>query len=429
MVYKEINRRGGFDGLTALIYIAIVLFGWVNIFAAVYDPSGLKPLFDFSMNSTKQIMFIGTAILLIIIILTIDYRTFDTFAYLIYIAAALLLVVVLFTAREINGSRSWINLPGGFGLQPAEFAKFATALALAKFMSTPTTKSNKNEFQMILGAIIGLPILLILLQGDDGSALVFSAFIFVLYREGIIPHWILFSIIGTAILFILALSIVNLMYLILPVLTITLVFIIFSRKNYKHLWLTLSIATLVIFFVFSAKYIFTNVLKPHQKARILVLIEPEAYSKGDAVRYNLEQSKIAIGSGGLWGKGFLEGTQTKLDFVPEQSTDFIFCTVGEEHGWVGSFALVLLFMLLLYRIILIAERQKDKFARIYGYSVASIIFFHFAVNIAMTIGLFPVVGIPLPFVSYGGSSLWAFTILLFILLKLDAHREQQVERK
>jgi rod shape determining protein RodA len=258
-------------------------------------------------------------------------------------------------------------------------------------------------------------------------------FSLVLYREGLIPNWVLGAVISIIALFVVSLFVRAedlLTFVIIPILSITLLLIIFSRKRtYQSVALNLIAAGLLILYVISVEFIFNNVLEAHQKNRVLVLIDDEIDPEGRKERYNLKHSLVAIGSGGLTGKGFLQGTQTKLNYVPEQSTDFIFCTVGEEYGWLGSLIIVGLFLTLMYRLIDLAERQKDKFARVFGYSVASIIFFHFGINIAMTIGLFPVVGIPLPFVSYGGSSLWGFTILLFIFLKLDAHRENQMERK
>jgi rod shape determining protein RodA len=421
--------QGGLDGWSVFLYLCLIAFGWLNIFAAVYDIGGTKPMFAFSLNSTRQLIWIATSFLLIIIILALDYRFYDTYAYLFFLAVLFLLLVVLIVAKEVNGNRSWIEI-GAFKLQPSEFAKLVTALALAKYLSSPLARQNSREHFMFLGVILGLPTLLILLQGDAGSAMVFGAFIFVMYREGLIPSWLLFGGILMAVLFVLSLAVGNLMlYLVLPILVIALILILYSQGNYRIITYIVAGTMALIMFVFSAKYLFTNVLKKHQKERILVLIDEDVDPNAKDVRYNLKQSLIAIGSGGLTGKGFLEGTQTKLKYVPEQSTDFIFCTIGEEYGWLGSMALIIAYMLLFARLITLAERQNDKFARIYGYSVASILFFHFAVNIAMTIGLFPVVGIPLPYISYGGSSLWAFTILLFIFLKLDAHREQQMVRK
>ncbi len=420
--------QSGLDAWSVFFYICLVAFGWFNIFAAVYDIGGTKPMFAFSMNSTRQLIWIGTSIVLIIIILALDYQFYDTYAYLFFLVIIFLLLVVLIVAKEVNGNSAWIEI-GAFKLQPTEFAKLITALSLAKYLSSPLARQNSREHYLFLGLILGLPTLLILLQGDAGSAMVFGAFILVLYREGQMPSWLLFGGILMIILFVLSLAVDNLMYLVIPILIVTLFLILQSKRNYRFIGYTLVASCVLVFYIFSAKYVFTNVLKKHQKERILVLLDEDADPNAKNVRYNLEQSLIAIGSGGWAGKGFLEGTQTKLKYVPEQSTDFIFCTVGEEYGWLGSVGLIVLYMLLFGRLITLAERQNDKFARIYGYSVASILFFHFAINISMTIGLFPVVGIPLPYISYGGSSLWAFTILLFIFLKLDAHREQQMVRR
>ncbi len=422
----------GFDGLTALLYIALVVFGWFNIFAAVHDPSTGQGLFALSLSSTKQLIWIGTSILLIIVILHLDYRSYETFSYIIYVGIILILISVILFGKEIKGSRSWFEV-GGFRIQPSEFAKFITGLALAKYLSTPGVQARKLYHRIIAGLFVAIPAGLIVLQGDAGSALVFSAFGLVLYREKVVPNWILFGGIIAGVLFILALSVPSqriINYLIVPVATIVLLTILgLKNKSPRMLTLILIAGLLVCTYIFSVNYIFKHFLEPHQKDRIMVLVDPDVDPDGRGVRWNLKQSLIAIGSGGIRGKGFLKGTQTELGYVPEQSTDFIFCTVGEEHGWIGSAITVGLFVFLLYRLVMIAERQRDKFVRIYGYSVASIIFFHFAVNIGMTIGLFPVVGIPLPFLSYGGSSLWGFTILLFILLKLDAHRDQQMERR
>jgi rod shape determining protein RodA len=449
---QEAKINNDFDIWTALIYFLLVGLGWLNIYAAGYDPSANLGWLDPSLTSTKQLFRIGVSVVLIIIILTVDYRVFDTYAFLIYLATIFMLLLVLIFGKEVNGDRNWLDI-GGLRLQPSEFAKFGTALALARFMTFQYNNQKNpllsyasrvagvptflwdwlNMRLAYAGAIIFVPILIILLQGDAGSALVFMTFSLVLYREGLIPNWVLGAVISIITLFVVSLFVREedlLTYVIIPILTVTLLLIISSRKRtYQSVTLNLLAAGLLIVYVISVEFIFNNVLEAHQKNRILVLIDDEVDPEGRKERYNLKHSLVAIGSGGLVGKGFLQGTQTKLNYVPEQSTDFIFCTVGEEYGWLGSFVTVFLFLALMYRLVDLAERQKDKFARVFGYSVASIIFFHFAINIAMTIGLFPVVGIPLPFVSYGGSSLWGFTILVFIFLKLDAHRESQMERK
>jgi len=420
----------GVDGLTILIYFALLAVGWVSIFAAVYDPA--QPWFSFSLNYTKQLIWIGTALVIIVLILSFDYRNYETFAYIGYGLMLFLLLIVMFVGKEINGARSWLDF-GPIRLQPSEFAKFITALALAKFLVSSEAKTESLRTKIIAGVILFLPVAFIILQNDTGSALVFSVFVFVLYREKILPEWILFGGVMMAILFVvgLALKPQSLFYfLVIPILTIAVLIILYIKeKKPSTIVFILSVSVALIIYVYSTKYIFEQFLAPHQQERILVLLNDDIDPQGRGTRYNLFHSKVAIGSGGLWGKGFLNGTQTKLNYVPEQSTDFIFCTVGEEYGWLGSLLVIGLYLFLMIRLILLAERQRDKFVRIYGYSVASILFFHFAINIAMTIGLFPVVGIPLPFLSYGGSSLWSFTILLFIFIKLDAHREQQMERK
>jgi len=359
----------------------------------------------------------AASVILILIILVFDFKFFATFSYIFYLTGILVLASVLLFGTEIAGSKSWIRI-GAFGLQPSEFMKVATALALARFLSNPSVKIGKTTNFLIIGAMLGIPMALIILQGDTGTSLVFVAFILVLFREGMSP-FILILIGSLGGIFLLAL-LVDQTYLAIGITILTMVIILFSKKNFKTIASILAGALIIFSLIISVDYVFSNVLKPHQQNRIRALINPD----GDPLGYgwNVTQSKIAIGSGGVWGKGFLNGTQTKFDFVPEQSTDFIFCTIGEEHGWVGSFVLISLFMVLLLRIIHISERQKTRFARVYGYSVASILFFHFTINIGMTIGLFPVIGIPLPFFSYGGSSLWAFTILLFILIKLDSQR-------
>jgi rod shape determining protein RodA len=313
---------------------------------------------------------------------------------------------------------------GSFGVQPSEFAKFATALAVAKYMGSVGFKMDQLRNQVILFIMIGVPMILILLQKDTGTALVFTVFTLVFFREGMSPMLIIMGVVA-AVIFILTL-LVNEYYLFTAIGVMLLAAIMLGRKKWKRIAYLTAGALLVCSVIVSVDYVVNNVLKPHQQNRVKALINPDADPLGYG--WNVTQSKIAIGSGGLMGKGFLKGTQTKFNFVPEQSTDFIFCTIGEEHGWVGSLFTMSLFIGLMLRIIFLAERQKNRFARVYGYSVACIFFFHFAINIGMTIGLFPVIGIPLPFFSYGGSSLWGFTILLFILLKLDIHRSQVLQR-
>jgi rod shape determining protein RodA len=310
-------------------------------------------------------------------------------------------------------------------VQPSEFAKFATALAVAKYIGSVGFRMENFRNQIVLFIMIGAPMVLILLQKDTGTALVFTVFVLVFFREGMSPFLL---IVGAAasFIFILTLLVEQQIYLYIGIGVILLITILVGKRKFKRIALLTVGALIIIGMMESVDYVISDVLKPHQQNRIKALVNPDADPLGFG--WNVTQSKIAIGSGGFVGKGFLKGTQTKFDFVPEQSTDFIFCTIGEEHGWLGSLLVISLFIGLLLRIVFLAERQKNRFARSYGYAVACIFFFHFAVNIGMTIGLFPVIGIPLPFFSYGGSALWGFTVLLFILLKLDSHRSQVLER-
>jgi rod shape determining protein RodA len=412
------------DWLTIFIFAAMVIFGWFNIFAAVYDAQAAQSIFDGSLNSGKQLRWIGGSLILIIVIMVIDYKFYDSFAYIIYALVLLLVIATFGLGAEIAGSRSWIRI-GAFQIQPAEFAKMATALALAKFLSAPGTKLTDFKTMMIAGMIIAVPPILTILQNETGSALVFAIFIIVLYREGLPPF---IPVLGLLVIAVFVLTLVVPQEYLLPAMAIIALFIALFvlPRNLKNIGLTIAALSIVVGISFGVNYFVNNILQPHQQNRIKALINPDADPLGFG--WNVTQSKIAIGSGGFFGKGFLEGTQTKFNFVPEQSTDFIFCTIGEEHGWMGSLILITLFVGLLSRLVFLAERQKSKFARIYGYGVASIIFFHFTINVGMTVGLFPVIGIPLPFFSYGGSSLWSFTILLFIFLKLDAHRSQMLDR-
>ena len=411
------------DWVVIAIYFTLVILGWLNIYAAVYDEEMQMSIFNLSLNSGKQLIWIGTSILIIIVIMTVDFRFYDSFAYIIYGLVIFLLITVLFVGTKVAGSTSWFSI-GGFRVQPSEFAKFATALAVAKYMSKVNFKLSKFNDLLITGCLIALPPIMIIIQGDTGTALVFGGFVIVLYREGLNPAVIVIGLVAIA-LFVLTLIFPQ-TTLIIAVLILGVVVILFGKKNWKRILTIAAGVLIVIGVIWSVDYFVNDILKPHQQNRIKALINPEADPLGYG--WNVTQSKIAIGSGGLLGKGYLQGTQTKFDFVPEQSTDFIFCTLGEEQGWLGTTSVIILFVFLLIRLVRIAERQKETFARVYGYSVASIIFIHFLVNVGMTIGLFPVIGIPLPLFSYGGSSLWAFTILIFILLKIDAHRMQVLVR-
>jgi rod shape determining protein RodA len=411
------------DWITVALYATIVLLGWLNIYAVTYDQSADLSIFSLQINSGRQLLFIAGAAVIIMGILIIDMRFYETFAYVIYGFILFLLLLVPIIGKEVGGNKAWLGI-GSFGVQPSEFAKFATALAVAKFIGTVGFKMDQMRNQIILFAMIGVPMVLILLQKDTGTALVFTVFTIVYFREGMSPMLIIMGIIA-AVIFILTL-LINEYYLYTAIGVILISAIMLGKKKWKRIAYLSAGALLICGVIASVDYVVNHVLKPHQQNRVKALINPDADPLGFG--WNVTQSKIAIGSGGLAGKGFLKGTQTKFDFVPEQSTDFIFCTIGEEHGWLGSLFTMSLFIALMLRVIFLAERQKNRFARVYGYSVACIFFFHFAVNIGMTIGLFPVIGIPLPFFSYGGSGLWGFTILLFILLKLDIHRSQVLQR-
>ena len=465
------NLLANIDWVSILLYLLLVLIGWINIYAAVYDENH-SSILDISQKYGKQLIWIGAAFVLAFLVLLTDSKFFTTFSMVIYGIMIFLLIAVLFFGTETKGARSWFEV-GDFRIQPAEFAKFATNLAIAYVMSRHNFKVMRFSSLLTIGLILALPAGLIILQNDTGSALVYSSFILVLFREGLhgsilllcfvaaaifimallyTPFTVLLVIIGGTLiafyyyrhdirelfqiilfigcgfgLFVLIKWIFNLsisdyyMLLIVYVITsITAIYPIYKRKM-KNMITLLLISWLCVGAAPSVNYAF-NHLQPHQQDRINELLGIKVDPKGTG--YNVTQSKIAIGSGGLLGKGFLQGTQTKLNFVPEQSTDFIFCTVGEEWGFIGSTFVIVLLAVFILRIIKLAERQRSSFSRIYGYGVASILFFHVAVNIGMTIGMAPVIGIPLPFFSYGGSSLWSFTILIFIFLRLDANRLQ-----
>jgi rod shape determining protein RodA len=417
------------DWISVLLFIVCVLVGWMNIYAAIYNPEHPLWIGDpgfFDSNAGKQLIWIGTTVLLIIAILVIDYRFYETTAFFIYGFFIFMLLAVLVVGAEIKGSNSWIRF-GGFQIQPAEFAKMATALALAKYVSTPLVNLSRFKDQFNVALIILVPPILILLSHETGVALVFAGFMVLLYREGL-PGVYPVSFLSVIILFVLSLIYpIWQIFIGVAILAGLIIWLLprYERKT-QNILLIIGVAFSMGIFVTGVDWAVNNVLQPHQRNRIKVLVDPDFDRKKTG--YNVRQAKIAIGSGGVMGKGFLQGTQTKFDFVPEQSTDFIFCTVGEEEGFAGSLLVVGLFLGLLLRVIYLAERQKSRFARVYGYGVVSILFFHFMVNIGMTIGLMPVIGIPLPFFSYGGSSLWSFSILLFIFLKIDAHRTQVLSR-
>ena len=470
---RSINIWSSLDWFSILIFLIMVFFGWVNIYAAVYNEEA-PVIFDTTQRYGKQFIFIAAAIILAFFIMIIDSRFYIFFSYIIYALILVSLLLVLVVGKEINGARAWFSF-GELSLQPSEFAKFATALALAKYLSGTNIDLTTFKSLAPAAAIILAPVVLILIQPDLGSVVVFFSLALVLFREGLSP-WLFITGILAAILFVATLLMEN-DYLVMivtiliaavvhlfierkPLLTlkglalaggttmvvwlisrlgsikvdfeviiligliisiVTWAYYIYRHKS-KNLLIILAFLAGSILFVFTVDFVFDNILKQHQQTRINIVLGKESDPFGTG--YNLNQSIISIGSGGFSGKGFLNGTQTRFKFVPEQSTDFIFCTVGEEWGFLGSTFVIILYMTLLFRLIVLAERQRSSFTRMYGYGVVSILFFHFLINIGMTIGLVPVIGIPLPYFSYGGSSLWGFTMLLFIFLRLDASRNE-----
>jgi len=475
-VRQQTNIIRDIDWITIAIYAALVLMGWLSIYAAVYDEKHAN-IISFSQRYGKQLVWIIAAAVLAVIICILDARFYTTFAYPVFICCIIALMAVLVVGREVNGSKSWFFF-GGIQIQPSEFAKIAVSLALAKYLGNCSGRLMEFRNFFIVCALIFLSPALIILQPDTGSCLVFLAYFLMLYREGLPPGFLVFGFLAV-VLFILSLWMHDAQVFLVAGLIVTgfLTFLLKTRrwkdffrglgiyaaisgilllvnflKNNRFelhevllgaallsslVFILISfirrlpfVRTLALFivgsllFTFSVDFVFDEVLSTHQRQRILVMLGMESDPLG--VEYNVNQSKIAIGSGGLTGKGFLQGTQTKYNFVPEQSTDFIFCTVGEEWGFAGSATVVVLFVVLLLRLLYLAERQRSVFSRVYCYCVLSIFFFHISINLGMTIGLVPVIGIPLPFFSYGGSSLWAFTILLFIMLRLDASRREYI---
>ena len=404
------------DYISILLYIALVIMGWMTIYSASL-PLEETSIFDISQIYGRQMLFIGLTIPLIFIILFTDAKIFERLSFVFYGLGIILLLGLFVFGVTKKGQTNWYQF-GGFGFQPSEFVKTATALLLAKYLSYSQINLKYTKHQIIGLAIVFIPVLLILMQPDAGSAMIFISLIFVLNREGL-PSWYFFSGIIAIALFFLSL-VIEPIYLIGIVFVIMVIHYIFNRKISRNPIVYGLLYLVMAGFAFSVSYVYDSVLEPHQKDRINVLIGDDVDMKREG--YNLNQSMIAIGSGGLIGKGYLEGTQTKGGFVPEQHTDYIFTTVGEEWGFIGSVTVILLFVALFLRIIYLAENQKTKFSRVYGYCVATYLFTHFFVNIAMLIKLFPTIGVPLPFFSYGGSSLWAFTILLFIFIKLDANK-------
>lgn len=405
-----------FDWITILLYLLLVIFGWINIYSASLgdNPSSF---FDFSEVYGKQAVWILLSFFLIVVTLAIDSKFYQRFSSVIYIISLLSLAGLFVFGRTIAGQTAWYVI-GGISIQPAEFVKVATALAVAKYASGIQTNFKLIKHQLTAFVIIALPIFLIFLQPDPGSALVYFAFVFPLYREGLHIAYILLGFFA-ALLFVTTLlfgSLVN----IIGILVLALLLFLYNRRRRPSFIKYIFFTVMAIGFSLSVTYVFENVMKQHHRDRFNIVLGQEVDRKG--IGYNTNQSEIAIGSGGWLGKGWTEGTQTKGQFVPEQHTDYIFSTVGEEWGFFGTSVVIILFILLLLRLLFLSERQKSVFNRVYGYSITGIIFFHFLVNIGMVIGIFPTVGIPLPFFSYGGSGLWGFTLLLFIFIKLDAER-------
>tara|TARA_B100000902_G_C27288811_1_gene905956 strand:+ start:104 stop:1366 length:1263 start_codon:yes stop_codon:yes gene_type:complete len=415
---KAKNIFANIDTISIALYLLLVFIGWINIYASQYNED-MAFILNLESRYGKQLLFIIISNIIGFVILIIDWKFFFSLSYLFYFFIIILLIGVLLIGDLTGGATSWYKI-SGFKFQPSEFAKFITALALAKYYNSIHAKKLSLQQKIKTYLLIILPFLLIILQNDLGTGLVFLSFLIVLYREGFSQKILVIGLI-MIILFIFSL-LIDINYLIYTIILLASFFVFFYRKKKKGIILIISTLIISISFIKSVNYIFHNILEDHHQKRINVLLGKEFDPHGAG--YNLIQSKIAIGSGGIKGKGFLNGTQTRFDFVPEQSTDFIFCTIGEEWGFLGSLLFILLFIGLLIRIVFIAERQRSNFSRIYGYSVAAILFIHFTINIGMTIGLLPVIGIPLPFISYGGSSLLGFTILLFIFLNLDSYRLQ-----
>lgn len=406
---KNQSVKNNIDWISVFIYIALVTLGWLNIYSS--------SLLSTEGTYQKQLIFIGCTIPLIFVVLFVDGKFYEKYASIIFGVSLLSLAGLFVFGKTIAGQRCWYAI-GSFTLQPSEFAKAATSLALAKYLSDTQINLKDVNRQVQALAIVFLPVLLILPQPDPGSALIYSIFIIVLYREGL-PSWYVWTGFITILLFVLTL-VLEPYVVILIALGVLMIIHFKGRVVDRNIILSGIILIGISAFVFSVDYVFDNVFKQHHRDRFNILLGKTVDMKG--IGYNTNQSEIAIGSGGWLGKGFLEGTQTKGGFVPEQHTDYIFTTVGEEWGFVGSFVVIALFAGLLLRVIYLAERQKTKFSRVYGYCVAAILFTHFFVNIAMVAGIFPTIGVPLPFFSYGGSGLWGFTILLFIFLKMDANK-------
>ncbi|PQJ21506.1 rod shape-determining protein RodA [Tenacibaculum sp. SG-28] len=418
------NIFEGIDWILILLFVALVFFGWINIYAAS-STEETRAVFDYSARYGKQLIFIALAIPIIVLILFFDSKFYENFASIFYVISLLVLAGVLVFGKKINGATSWYSF-GGIGLQPSEFAKAFTALALAKLMSDRkyNLKLIKNQLKAFI--IILIPAFLIALQPDMGSVLIYLAFFFVMNREGLtVSYFVLGAIALTLFLATIYAGVTWVLSICLLLITSYVIYGAYKNKRFLRFNIAAIISTYVVStaFIIGIGYAYNNILEQHQRDRFDILLGKIEDKKG--VGYNIYQSELTISSGGLTGKGFLEGDRTQGDFVPEQDTDYIFSTVSEEWGFVGSAGVIILFMVLLYRIIYLSELQRNKFGRIYGYGVASIIFFHVLINIGMVIGILPTIGIPLPFFSYGGSSLWGFTVLLFIFIRLDAHKKYE----
>ena len=410
--YKSTATKG-FDGRLILYYILLVIIGWLTIFSTSYNPNA-NIGFSFSLPYVRQLIWIGTSIVLAVVILLLDTRFIQHYSYHLYLLCLLLVISTFFIGSKVNGATSWIKI-GSFSIQPTEFMKLATALALAKFFNEGKTLVEKRRLWLIAFGLILTPAFIILLQKDTGSALVFLSFIILFYREGMTGIIFIFGAFAVF-LFVFTL-LTNEIYAIALLTLLLIIAWIINRNDKKKIIRNIIIYAVALVFIGVVNISYNKVLQPHQKQRIDTILGKTSDPKG--ADFNLNQSKIAIGSGGLIGKGYLNGTQTKLNFVPEQSTDFIFCAIGEEWGFMGSCVLGTLFLALVIRILRLSEKQRNPYVRYYGYGIAGIIAFHFFINIGMTIGLVPIIGIPLPFISYGGSSLWAFTAMLFIFIKLN----------
>jgi len=417
------TRNFKFDWITIVLFLLLVGFGWLNIVSA--SSSGeITSYFDMSQPYGKQSVFILFTFVLIILVLSIEAKFYERFASVIYLVSMLSLIGLFLFGKTVNGATSWYGI-GGFTLQPSEFAKFATALAVAKYISDLQTNIKTLKDQLKTALIIFVPAFLILLQNDAGSTIVYAAFFFVFYREGI-PQIYLLLLLS---IILLSVSALKFSVLITSIIVTVLIFVhhFFLKKKKGTILQPIFITLACIVFSFGVHFFYSNILQPHQQDRISLWLRLEKdpvklEQMKRTILYNLNESEKAISSGGVTGKGFMEGTRTIGKFVPEQHTDYIFSTVGEEWGYLGSSFVVILFVLLLIRILHLAELQKSQFSRIYGYSVASILFLHFMINIGMVMGLIPTIGIPLPFFSYGGSGLWGFTLLLFVFVKLDSNR-------